>query len=254
MSEKVQAEIDKYIKTQTDLFAAIQKTADTLISPGKIEYTAPSSAQTISALNNNRLAQEKFLKEYQSQYDTITSLRQKYAIELDETNKVLAEQTQELSELENEKKQVSIGASTEFRRLKTEKYNQAKQEYYYHLYLVCGVILLVVVGVLVIAKLGFIPRATALVVFLVGVVGLGTYVVYYIFFNSRARDIMVFDRFRFPVNGDGLLACPASSDNKSSSKNGDLDAKVAGLLTDNAGTCPNKLVPDAEMPKLPTNQ
>jgi len=251
MSEKVQAEIDKYISTQTDLFVAIQKTSDTLVSPGKIEYTAPSSAQTISALNNNRIAQEKFLKEYQSQYDLITNLRQKYAIELEETNKVLAEQTQELSELETEKQQISIGSSTEFRRLKTEKYNQAKQEYYYHLYLVCGIILVIIVGLLGIAKLGYIPRATALVVFLIGVVGLGAYVVYYIFFNSRARDIMVYNRFKFPVDGDGLLACPSTSDNKKSAKNNDLDAKVAGLLTDNAGTCPNKLVPDAEMPKLP---
>lgn len=253
MSETVQAEIDKYIKHQTDLFDAIKKTSDPVVQPGKIEYTAPSAAQTPSGLETNKLAQEKFLKQYQNQYDFITNLRKKYAQELEETNTILAEQTKELSELENEKKLAATGATTEFRRLKTEKYNQAKQDYYYHLYLVCGLVQLVIVAVLVISKLGFIPRATALVLFLLCVVGLGIYVVYYIFFNSRARDIMVFDRFRFPVDGDGLSTCPSSVDSKKSAdKNAELDTKIAGILTDTAGQCPNKLVPDAEMPSLPT--
>lgn len=253
MSETVQAEINKYIKNQTDLFDAIKKDADPVVQPGKIEYTAPSAAQTSAVLETNRLAQEKFLKQYQEQYDFITNLRQKYAVELEETNTLLSEQTSELAELETEKKRVATGATTEFRRLKTEKYNQAKQEYYYHLYLVCGLFQLVVVAILVISKLGFIPRATALVVFLLSVVGLGVYIVYYIFFNSRARDIMVFDRFRFPVDGDGLSACPSPADSKkTANKNAELDAKIAGILTDTAGQCPNKLVPDAKMPSLPT--
>jgi hypothetical protein len=252
MSETVQAEIDKYIKNQTDLFDAIKTTADPVVQPGKIEYTAPSAAQTSTVLEANKLAQEKFLKQFQDQYDFITNLRQKYSLELEETNTLLAEQTCELAELENEKKQVATGATTEFRRLKTEKYNQAKQDYYYHLYLVCGLVQLVVVAVLVLSKLGFVPRSSALIIFLVGVVGLGAYVVYYIFFNSRARDIMIFDRFRFPVDGNGLSACPSAADSKKSTdKNAELDAKIDGILTDTAGQCPNKLVPDAEMPSLP---
>jgi uncharacterized lipoprotein YddW (UPF0748 family) len=62
MSEEVQTEIDKYIKTQTALFDAVAKSSDQVVSPGQIDYTAPLAAQTISVLNTNRLAQEEFLK------------------------------------------------------------------------------------------------------------------------------------------------------------------------------------------------
>jgi hypothetical protein len=255
MSEEVQTEIDKYIKTQTALFDAVAKSSDQVVSPGQIDYTAPLAAQTISVLNTNRLAQEEFLKDYQAQYEVITSLRQKYTMDLAETNTILAEQTSELADLEAEKKRLTTGASTEFRRLKTEKYNQAKQEFYYHLYLICGIIQLVILAVVILAKLGFIPRTTALVIFLMSAVGLGIYIVYYLFFSSRARDIIVFDKFRFPVEGSGLSACPASGDNdgkRKADKIAELDAKIAGILTDTTGSCPNKLVPDAEMPSLPT--
>ena len=44
MSDTVQAEIDKYIKSQTSLFDSLKKTADQVVAPGKIEYSAPSSA------------------------------------------------------------------------------------------------------------------------------------------------------------------------------------------------------------------
>jgi hypothetical protein len=253
MSDTVQAEIDKYIKSQTTLFDSLKKTAEQVVAPGKIEYSAPSSAETPSALDTNRLSQEKFLKQYQEQYDFITNLRQKYAADLEETNTILAEQTGELAELEAEKKRVATGASTEYRRLKTEKYNQAKQDYYYDLYFVCGIVLFVAVALLSLAVIGFIPRATALVLFLLAVVGLGAYVVYYIFFSSRSMDIMVFDRYRYPVDGNGD-SCPVDSGDskKTAAKNAELDAKIAGILTDTAGQCPNKLVPDAVMPSLPT--
>lgn len=252
MSETVQVEINKYITNQTNLFNAIKNNTDQIVQPDKIEYTTPAAVQTSAVLDANRLEQEKFLNQYQEQYNFITNLRQKYAAELEETNTVLSEQTIELSELETDKKKVATGATTEFRKLKNEKYDQAKQDYYYHLYLVCGLVQIIIVCVLAIASLGFISRGIALCVFLLGVIGLCTYVVYYIFFNSRTRDIMVYDKFKFPINGDGLSACPSAIDSKKNdSKNAELDAKIAGILTNSAGQCPNKLVPDASMPNLP---
>jgi hypothetical protein len=254
MSDIVQPEIDKYIKTQGALFDAIAKSSDQVVLPGQIEYTPPLAAQTASVLNTNKATQEEFLRKYEEQYQFITGLRQKYTTDLAETNTILAEQTAELAELESEKKRLTTGSSTEFRRLKTEKYNQLKQEFYYHLYLICGIVQLVVLAIVILAKLGFVPRTTALVLFLISAIGLGLYIVYYLFFSSRARDIIVFDRFRFPVDGNGLSACPSSSESnkKTQQKNAELDAKIAGILTDTAGQCPNKLIPDAEMPALPT--
>lgn len=254
MSEEVQTEIDKYIKTQSALFDAISKSSDQVVLPGQIEYTSPAAAQSTAVLNTNKLAQSDFLSKYQEQYEFITSLRQKYTLELAETNTILAEQTSELAELEAEKKRQNTGSSTEFRRLKNEKYNQLKQEFYYHLYLICGIVQLIVLAMVILAKLELIPRGTALILFLIAVIGLGIYIVYYLFFSSRARDIIVFDRFRFPVDGNGLSACPSSSESNKAknAKNAELDAKIAGILTDTAGQCPNKLIPDAEMPSLPT--
>jgi heme/copper-type cytochrome/quinol oxidase subunit 4 len=253
MSEIVQPEIDKYINTQTALFDAIAKSDDQVITPGQIEYVPPITAENITTLNTNRAAQEAFIKQYQEQYEFITSLRQKYTNDLAETNTILAEQTSELSELEKSKKIQQNGASTEFRRLKIQKYNQAKQEFYYHLYLICGIIQFVILAVLIFAKLGFIPRATAIILFLLVVIGLGLYIIYYLFFSTRARDIIVFDRFKFPVDNSRLLACPSNKDaKKASNKNAELDAKIAGILTDTSGQCPNILVPDAKMPELPT--
>lgn len=253
MSDIVQPEIDKYINTQTALFDAIAKSDDQVITPGQIQYVPPTAADNISTLNTNYAAQEAFLKQYQEQYEFITSLRQKYTTDLAETNTILAEQTSELAELEKTKKIQQTGASTEFRRLKTQKYNQAKQEFYYHLYLICGIIQFVILAVLILAKLGFIPRATGVILFLLTAIGLGIYITYYLFFSTRARDIIVFDRFKFPVEGSGLSTCSNNKDTrKEADKNAELDAKIAGILTDTAGQCPNKLVPDAEMPNLPT--
>lgn len=253
-SEKVQAEIDKYIKTQTDLFEEIKKTSDPVSSPGQIDYVPPQAALTIAALNTNELAQKEFLNKYKEQYDFITNLRQKYVKESEEVNSILSEQTTELAELESEKKQYATGATTEFRKLKTEKYNQAKQDFYYDLYMVCIVTLVIVFCILLIGVFGYLPRGTVLIVFLLAVFGLLAYVSYYIFFSTRARDVIVFDRFRYPVDGAGLDVCPNPEENKKKSEeNEKLDAKIAGILSDTAGQCPVQLVQDEnKMPDLPT--
>ena len=205
-----------------------------------VEQPPSGSSLTKADLAKYSEYQTKFKAMFNENYNTITTIRMRYFTEIDSLNRRIRDQEAELAELNAEHTKLKTGASTEYRNLKNQKYGLAKEEYYHHLYTVCGLAQVFVLLLLVLVILGYVPQATGLAVFSVVVVVLAAYVVYYVFFRKMNRDMMVFNRFRYSVDKDyktAMSGCPENRQ-KEREKEAELEAKVRGMLTSTAGTCP----------------
>ena len=209
---------------------------------GQLTIEAPPRGPVIQAADLAKYAeyQNKFKAMFNENYNTITTIRSRYFTEIDNFNRRIRDQEAVLSELNSEHTKLNTGATTEYRNLKNHKYGLAKEEYYHHLYTVCGLVQVFVLLLLVLVIFGYVPQATGLAVFSVVIVALAAYVVYYVFFRKMNRDMMVFNRFRYSVDKDynaGMSGCPENRE-KERAKEAELEAKVRGMLTSTAGTCP----------------
>lgn len=238
----VQAEIDNYIKEKSALFDKLKVSSEPLIETTMdFKYVKPLNVASAATLTTNQSEQQKFLKTFQDQYNLITKLRAQYFKESDAVNAELASQSVDIMELETQKRELETKSTTEFRKLKEEKRSRAKQEYYYHLYMICGIVQLIVIIALYFVYNKTIPLATGLTVFAVGMVGLGIFIVYYVFLKENERDSVVFDRYKFDKTRDmaGIQSCPDTQSNKRKRvQDRDLDTKLAKVLTDTKGQCP----------------
>lgn len=207
---------------------------------GQLSIESPPATPTKEDLAKYSEYQAKFKAMFNENYNTITTIRTRYFTEIDSLNRRIRDQEAELSELNTEHTKLKTGATTEYRNLKDQKYGLAKEEYYHHLYLVCGLAQVFVLLLLVLVILGYVPQATGLAVFSVVTVIMASYVVYYVFFRKMNRDIMVFDRYRYSVDKDyktTMSACPENRE-KERAKEAELEAKVRGMLTNTTGSCP----------------
>ena len=152
----------------------------------------------------------------------------------------------ELAELAERYQGLTTDASTDYRRLKDEKYKLAQQEYYYHLFIVCTLVQLLVFVVIALVINKSIPKLTGLVVLIIGIALLTMYIVYYVYFKSDQRDPIVFDKYRFPIKSETVLKSKSGGDKSDIQRrrDADIDSKLAGILSDTQGKCPVYLTED----------
>jgi hypothetical protein len=195
---------------------------------------------TAQAKKTENLAKYQALQAYfKMNYNENTKMRDYYFKETDKLNIILNEQEAELLELATAYNSLSTQASTDYRRLKDEKYKLAEQDYYYHLYIVSGLAQLIILAVLGLAWSGTLPFLTGAVVLVVILVCLMAYIVYYVYFKFGERDLVTFDKYRFPIKGDTIIN--AKSRNKTDAERRaekEIADKVSKLITDNSGKCP----------------
>ncbi len=240
---KLQSEINSYVSQKEDLYKLLKASQtgydiDTAAFTYQFKPVRNLSAQ---AKQTENLAKYQALKAYFiKNYNDNTKMRNYYFTEIDKLNVVLNEQNSELKELASTYDSLSTQASTDYRRLKNEKYKLAEQEYYQHLYLICGAVQIIILLVLALALNGTIPKLTGIVVMVILLVLLAVYIVYYVFFKNNDRDPIVFDKYRYPIKPDTIIA--AKSGNKTDAerkKEKEIADRVSQLLTESgSGQCP----------------
>jgi hypothetical protein len=239
---KLQSEINTYVAQKEELYKLLKDTQTGYdIDTSSLGYQfKPATNLSAQAKQTENLAKYQALKAYfVKNYNENTKMRNYYFKEVDKLNVVLNEQASEMTELATAYDSLTTQASTDYRRLKTEKYMLAEQDYYYNLYLVCGIVQLVVLIVLGLAWNDTIPHMTGLMIMVLALLGLTVYIVYYVFFKSDERDPVTFDKFRYPIKPDTIIS--AKTGNKTDTerkRDKEVTDKVAELLSTAPGQCP----------------
>lgn len=239
---KLQSEINTYVAQKEELYKLLKDTQTGYdIDTSSLGYQfKPASNLSAQAKQTENLAKYQALKAYfVKNYNENTKMRNYYFKEIDKLNIVLNEQSGEMRELATAYDSLTTQASTDYRRLKNEKYMLAEQDYYYHLYLVCGIAQLIVLIVLGLAWNETIPKLTGLMIMVITLFGLTIYIVYYVFFKSDERDPVTFDKFRYPIKADTIIS--AKTGNKTDTerkRDKEVADKVASLLSTAPGQCP----------------
>ena len=239
---KLQSEINGYVAQKEELYKLLKDTQTGYdIDTSNLGYQfKPVTGLTAQAKKTENLAKYQALQAYfKKNYNENTKMRGYYFKETYKLNVILNEQEAELLELATAYNSLSTQASTDYRRLKDEKYKLAEQDYYYHLYIVSGLAQLIILAVLGLAWSGTLPFLTGAVILVVILICLMSYIIYYVYFKFGERDLVTFDKYRFPVKGDTIIN--AKSRNKTDAERRaekDIAEKVNKLLTDSAGKCP----------------
>lgn len=240
---KIQSEINSYVAQKEELYKLLKNSQTAYdIDLKNIGYSFESvSNLTPTQKKIKNLEKYNALKEYFTKnYNENTKMRNYYFTEIDKLNIQLSDQESEISELAEKYMGLTTNASTDYRRLKDEKYKLEQQEYYYHLFVVCILVQLLVFVIIALVINKSIPKLTGLVVLIIAIILLTIYIVYYVYFKTAQRDPIVFDKYRFPIKSETVLNSK-SGKNKSDiqrKRDNEIDTKLARILEDTKGKCP----------------
>lgn len=246
---KIQSEINTYVAQKEELYKLLKESQTAYdIDLKNIGYSFESiSNLTPTQKKAKNLEKYSALKEYFSKnYNENTKMRNYYFTEIDKLNIQLTEQEAELAELAEKYQGLTTNATTDYRRLKGEKYKLAQQDYYYHLFVVCTLVQLLIFVVIALVINKSIPKLTGLVILVIGIALLTVYIVYYVYFKSAQRDPVIFDKYRFPIKSETVLKSKTGGDKSDiqRKREADIDTKLAGILSDTKGKCPVYLTED----------
>lgn len=246
---KIQSEINNYVAQKEELYKLLKDSQTAYdIDLKNIGYSFESiSNLTPTQRKSKNLEKYGALKEYFTKnYNENTKMRNYYFNEIDKLNIELTDQETELAELAENYQGLTTNASTDYRRLKDEKYKLDQQNYYYHLFIVCTLVQLLVFVIIALVINKSIPKLTGLVVLIIGIVLLTIYIIYYVYFKSLQRDPVVFDKYRFPIKPDTVLKSKAGGEKTDAQRkrDSDIDSKLTGILSNTQGKCPVYLTED----------
>jgi hypothetical protein len=238
---KIQSEINSYVAQKEELYKLLKDTQTGYdIDTSNLSYQfKPVTGLTAQAKKTENLAKYQALQSYfKKNYNENTKMRDYYFKETDKLNIILNEQAAELTELAVLYDSLNTQASTDYRRLKEVKYKLAEQDYYYHLYVVSGLAQLIILAILALVWIKTIPFLTGGILLIVILSCLVAYIVYYIYFKYGERDLVTFDKYRYPIKGDTILNAKSKTKTEAERKaERDIADKVNKMLTDNAGKC-----------------
>lgn len=177
---------------------------------------------------------------FKTNYDKTTQMKREYFDKINKFNNEMDNIKVEVTELQKKKNMLDTEISTEFRNLKQKKYEMARENYYYHLYFYCGLIQILC---LIIALLYFnksISLFKTLSIIIVLYIIMLSYVIYYIYFRTPDRDLVVFDRYKFRHNKDLSNKCGKTNKSKENEKrnNNNIKNKVNELIEQDKTSCP----------------
>ena len=141
-----------------------------------------------------------------------------------------------------EEKQIKSDTSTEF--IKNEKYNYNKMEYYLFLYKVLISVLIAILILITVCILGYIPRATCLIITIIILIATAAFVGYYVFFVNIGRSMFSWSKFEHDNNTPSVTKCsvePNISD--AEKKKAAANAAVKDLISKNQNSQANCAAP-----------
>ena len=243
----LQTDINNHIKSQEDLYKKLKESDYVLDIDKQMLGTSNTNTKMVTTDNINEKINEltetsdELTKELEYQtlindyfniyYNENTKLRQQYFQKINKLNKKLLEQQEEIDKLNPELKSLETKSSTNYRELKESKRNLNKQKYFKELYTVSAVAQAFVVIVLVLGITRTIPKITCIIVSSIIYLLLAIYVLYVVLFTNTDRDVVVFDKYKFPINKNAISTCDtAEKAKREKAKENELESKLVTLL------------------------
>jgi hypothetical protein len=240
----IQDDINNYINTQQSLYNKL-KSSEYVLDIDKETNTNDSNVITSENISNKMqelsdlsddIEKEKQLQElinsyFNRNYNYNTKLRKQYFEKINSLNQKLLLQNKELGKLKPELKSLETRTSTQFRKLKDIKRLYSEQKYYVNLYQIISFIQLLILIILIIGIYNVMPKNTVIIIITILYLLLSLYVGYVVLFTNTDRDVMVFDKYKFPVDKDAVSKCDTSElSKKSKEQENEIQYKLTELL------------------------
>jgi hypothetical protein len=240
----IQNDINTHIEAQQKLYEELKKSEFVLdidkitatdeslnVTPDNVSTKLTDVGDMADGIAKEQKLQEVVNNYFNFNYNNNTKLRKQYFEKINNLNKELIQQNEELKKLRPELVSLNTTSSTQFRNLKNSKRKYSEQKYYMDLYKVCGFIQIFVIITVMLGLGNVIPKHTVIMVSTIFYVLLTGYVGYTVLFTNVDRDVQVFDRYKFPVDKDAVSKCDSSELSKQRKKrDNEIDAKLTTLL------------------------
>jgi hypothetical protein len=245
----IQNDINKHITSQEDLYKKL-KNSEFVLDVDKQTLTSTSVNNDIVSIDNinnklsdlsnegNEISKEVKFQElinnyFNYYYNENTKLRHTYFEKINKLNKKLLSQKEELQKLQPQLNKLQTSSSTNYRELKENKRKLAEQKYYKELFTIIMFTQLFIIIILILAITRTIPKMTCIMISTIFYILLSIYVFYVVLFTNVDRDVVVFDKYKFPIDKDSISKCDTSALSKlQKNKDTELQNKLVNLLND----------------------
>ena len=172
-------------------------------------------------------------------YTENTKLRSYFFNEMRKVEEHIAELEKQRKELVDTIKQKNMKSSTSAERIKNEKYNFYKMEYYAFLYKLLAFIQICIILVLSLSYTHILPRFTGIFITIIALIGTTGFVAYYVYFVNIARNKFSWKRFEHDNETAKKARCASSPDSSTDRKRQETDKAIEDIIKRSKadGTC-----------------
>ena len=170
-------------------------------------------------------------------YAENTALRTYYFNEIRKTDEHIEDLNKQQQDIIDSIQEKNIDTNTSNEKIKNEKYNYNKMQYYIFLYQVLVAIQVIILIIIIISIFNLIPRATCLVIIVILLIATIAFVAYYVFFVNIGRNKFSWTKFDHDNSTPAVEKCKkATKVSDLEKKKAAADAAVASLISSNNGT------------------
>lgn len=184
---------------------------------------------TVTDLTKARTQIWEFLTK---KYEENTKLRTYYFNEIRKIDEHLTDLSSKQKVLIDSIQNKNVKNSTSSEKIKTEKYNYSKMEYYLFLYKVLLTIGFIIIIIIMLSIFKLIPRSTCLVIVVIFLIATIAFVGYYVFFVNIGRNKFSWSKFDHDNNTPVEQKCVTNNSlSEADKKKAAADAAVASLIS-----------------------
>lgn len=172
-------------------------------------------------------------------YTENTKLRSYFFNEMRKVEEHIAELEKQRKELVDSVKLKNMKSSTSAERIKNEKYNFYKMEYYAFLYKLLAFIQICIILVLSLSYTHILPRFTGIFITIITLIGTVGFVAYYVYFVNIARSKFSWKRYEHDNESAKKARCGSSPDSSTDRKKEETDRAIDDIIKRSKadGTC-----------------
>ena len=170
-------------------------------------------------------------------YAENTALRSYYFNEIRKTDEHIEDLNKQQQDIIDSIQEKNIETNTSSEKIKNEKYNYNKMQYYVFLYQVLVVVQIIILIIIVLSIFNLIPRSTCLVIVVILLIATIAFVAYYVFFVNIGRNKFSWTKFDHDNSTPAVQKCVKNNTvSDADKKKAAADAAVASLISSSSGS------------------
>jgi hypothetical protein len=227
------SEIQSTIDKNDALFKQIQQSN----YPNAGSYTSDLLNYKIdTSVSDLTAARQQIWDFLTKKYEENTKLRTYYFNEIRKIDEHLTELNTQQQDIIDSIQAKNIETNTSSEKIKNEKYNYNKMQYYLFLYKVLVAVQIIILILIVLSIFNLIPRSTCLVIVVIILIATIAFVGYYVFFVNIGRNRFSWNKFEHDNSTPAVQKC--QTDNVVSDedkKKAAADEAVSALISSSGG-------------------